>query len=179
MTNSTMSQSEFLIITLNLHKARETSRLQGAFRIASHWLKICREIFKPVTKRGNRNHNLQTARRGKLNDGLRRRNQLIKRMMSIYLIILPCFMFLSSDWFFHHLWKKVRFQLLCKAHLMHKTIIQNMNRDCKAKLSALSMLWVCLQSWDKGWVKNTETVKQNFQPCRCYGCAYNHGIKDE
>ena len=50
--------------------------------------------------------------------------------------------------------KKLRFQLLCKAHLMHKTIRQNMNRDFKAKLSALSMLWVCLQSWDKGWVKS-------------------------
>lgn len=29
-----------------------------------------------------------------------------------------------------------------------------MNRHCKAKISALSILWVCLQSWHKGWVKN-------------------------
>ena len=76
MTNTTMNQSEFLIITFNLHKARETLRLKGAFSIASHCLKYCREIFKQVIKLSNRNRHLQTARRGKLNDGLRRRNQL-------------------------------------------------------------------------------------------------------
>ena len=56
--NNTMNQSEFLVITCNLLKAREKSRAQGAigFDFASHWLKHWREILKPITKRSNRNH---------------------------------------------------------------------------------------------------------------------------
>ena len=56
-TNSAMNQSEFLAITCNLLNAREKSRVQGAigFGFASHWLKNWREVFKPVTKRSNRN----------------------------------------------------------------------------------------------------------------------------
>ena len=76
-----MSQSEFFVITCNLLKARENSRLQGAFGFASHWLKNWREIFKAITKRSSRNRiipfesHLNTARRGKLNDWLRKSNQ--------------------------------------------------------------------------------------------------------
>ena len=52
-----MNKSEFQAVTCNLLKAREKSRVQGAigFRFASHWLKFWREIFKPITKRSNRN----------------------------------------------------------------------------------------------------------------------------
>ena len=56
--NSARNQSEFLATVCNLLKAREKSREQGAntfgFRLA-HWLKIWREIFKPMTKRSNPN----------------------------------------------------------------------------------------------------------------------------
>ena len=56
--NSATNQSEFLASVCNLLKAREKSREQGAntfgFRLA-HWLKIWRDIFKPITKRSNRN----------------------------------------------------------------------------------------------------------------------------
>ena len=57
-TNSAMNQSEFLLITSNLLKGREKSRVRGAigFGFASHWLKNWRESFKPITKRSNRNH---------------------------------------------------------------------------------------------------------------------------
>ena len=52
-----MNQSEFQAIAYNLLKAREKSRVQGAFSFgfASHFLKNAREIFKPITKRSNRN----------------------------------------------------------------------------------------------------------------------------
>ena len=76
-----MSQSEFVIITCNLLKAREKLRPLSAFGFASHWLKNWREIFKPITKRSSRNRiipfesHLKTARRRKLNDWLRRRIQ--------------------------------------------------------------------------------------------------------
>ena len=55
--NSAMNQSEFLAITCNLLKARENSRVQGAigFGFASNRLKNRREIFKPITKRDDRN----------------------------------------------------------------------------------------------------------------------------
>ena len=43
----------------NLLKAREKSRVCVQVRLvlifAYHWLKNCREIFKPTTKRSNRN----------------------------------------------------------------------------------------------------------------------------
>ena len=53
-----MNQSQFLAITCNSLKARETSRVQGAIALgfAYHWLKNWRESFKPITKRSNRNH---------------------------------------------------------------------------------------------------------------------------
>ena len=56
--NSTMNQSEFLLITSNLLKGWEKSRIHGAigFGFASHWLKNWRESFKPMTKRSNHNH---------------------------------------------------------------------------------------------------------------------------
>ena len=56
--NSSMNQSQFLAITCNSPEAREISRVHGAigFGFASHWLKNWRESFKPITKRGNRNH---------------------------------------------------------------------------------------------------------------------------
>ena len=56
--NRARNQSEFLAITCNLLKAREKSRTQGriGFAFASHRLKNWREIFKPITKRSNRNH---------------------------------------------------------------------------------------------------------------------------
>ena len=55
--NGAMNQSEFLAVTCNFLKAREKSRVQGAIGIGfgSHWLKTLRNIFKPITKRGNRN----------------------------------------------------------------------------------------------------------------------------
>ena len=56
--NSAINQSQFLGITRDSLKAREKSRIHGAigFGFASHWLKIWRESFKPITKRSNRNH---------------------------------------------------------------------------------------------------------------------------
>ena len=54
-----MKQSELLTITCNLPKiAGKIVRTHGAigFGFAYHWLKNWREFFKPVTKRGNRNH---------------------------------------------------------------------------------------------------------------------------
>ena len=55
-----MNQSEFLAITCNLLKAREKSRIHGAigFGFSSHWLKNWREVFKSITKRSNRNHEI-------------------------------------------------------------------------------------------------------------------------
>ena len=56
--DSAMNQSQFLAITCNSLEAREISRVHGAigFGFDSHWLKNWRESFKPITKRGNRNH---------------------------------------------------------------------------------------------------------------------------
>ena len=56
--NSAMNQSQVLAITCNSLEAREKSRVHGAigYGFASHWLKNCRESFKPITKRSNRNH---------------------------------------------------------------------------------------------------------------------------
>ena len=56
--NSAMNQSEFQLITSNLPKGREKSRVHGTigFGFASHWLKNWRESFKPITKCSNRNH---------------------------------------------------------------------------------------------------------------------------
>ena len=53
-----MNQSQFLAITCNSLKVREKSRVHGAigFAFASHWLKNWCKSFKPITKRGNRNH---------------------------------------------------------------------------------------------------------------------------
>ena len=54
-----MNQSQFLAITCNSLESREKSRVHGAngFGFDSHWLKIWRESFKPITnKRSNRNH---------------------------------------------------------------------------------------------------------------------------
>jgi len=53
-----MNQSQFLAITCNLLDEREKSRVQGAigFGFAFHLLKNWRESFKPITKRGDRNH---------------------------------------------------------------------------------------------------------------------------
>ena len=47
----------FLAITCNMLTAREKPRVQGAtgFGFVFHWLKIGREIFKPITRRRNRN----------------------------------------------------------------------------------------------------------------------------
>ena len=55
---SAMNQSQFLEITCNSLKAREESRVHGAigFGFASDWLKNWRESFKPINKRGNRDH---------------------------------------------------------------------------------------------------------------------------
>ena len=55
--NSTRSQSEFLAISCNSPKAREKSCTQEEtiYLVLSHWLKNWREIFKPMTKYGNRN----------------------------------------------------------------------------------------------------------------------------
>ena len=57
-TNSAMNQSQSLAITCNSLEAQEKSRLHGAigFGFASHWLKNWCDSFKPITKRGNRNH---------------------------------------------------------------------------------------------------------------------------
>jgi len=56
--DSAMNQSQFLAITCNSLEAREESRAHGAigFGFDSHGLKNWRESFKPITKRGNRNH---------------------------------------------------------------------------------------------------------------------------
>ena len=53
-----MNQSQFLAITCNSLVAREKSRVRDAvcFGFDSHWLKNWRESFKPIIKRGNRNH---------------------------------------------------------------------------------------------------------------------------
>ena len=69
-----MNQSQFLAITCNSLVEREKSRVHGAvgFEFDSHWLKNWRESFKPITKRGNRNHvitfdsHLKTALLGSL-----------------------------------------------------------------------------------------------------------------
>ena len=55
--NNAINQSEFLVITCNLLKAREKSRVQGAivFEFASRWLKNWRGSLKPITKRSSRN----------------------------------------------------------------------------------------------------------------------------
>ena len=52
-----MNQSEFTAITCTLLRAEEKSHIQGAvgFGFASQRLKTWREIFKRITKRGNRN----------------------------------------------------------------------------------------------------------------------------
>ena len=53
-----MNQTEFLEITCNLLKAREKSRVEGAIGfglLLARWLIIWRGIFKPITKRSNRN----------------------------------------------------------------------------------------------------------------------------
>ena len=57
-TNGAMNQSQFLAITCNWLEAREKSLVHSAIRFgfASHWLKNWRGSFKPITKRGNRNH---------------------------------------------------------------------------------------------------------------------------
>ena len=46
-TNSTMNQSQFLLIICNSLKAREKPRVHGAigFGLTSHWLKNWRESF--------------------------------------------------------------------------------------------------------------------------------------
>ena len=56
--NSAMNQSEFLAISRNSLKAREKWLVHGAtgFGFASHWLKIWRKSFEPITKRSDRNH---------------------------------------------------------------------------------------------------------------------------
>ena len=50
------TQSEFQAIICNLLKAREKSQ-KGAigFAFASHWLENWRKVFRPITKRSNRN----------------------------------------------------------------------------------------------------------------------------
>ena len=70
-----MNQSVCSATACNLLKAREKSCVQGAigFGFPSHWLKNWREIFKPITKRNNRNRiitidsHLKTALRLKAN----------------------------------------------------------------------------------------------------------------
>ena len=56
--NSAVNQSQFIAITCNSLEAREKSRVRGAigFGFTCHWLKNWRESFKPIAKRGNRNH---------------------------------------------------------------------------------------------------------------------------
>ena len=58
--DSAMNQSQFLAITCNSLIVREKSGVHGAigfgFGFASHWAKIWRESFKPITKRSNHNH---------------------------------------------------------------------------------------------------------------------------
>ena len=55
--NSTMNLYEFRVITCDFLKARDRSRVQGVigFGFVPHWLKNCREVFKPITKRSNCN----------------------------------------------------------------------------------------------------------------------------
>ena len=57
-TNSSMNQSQFLVITCNSLEAREKSRVHGAigFGFAPHGFKNWRESFKPITKSSKRNH---------------------------------------------------------------------------------------------------------------------------
>ena len=52
-----MNQSQFLAITCNSLKEGEKSRVHGAigFGFASRWLKTGASLFKPITKRSNRN----------------------------------------------------------------------------------------------------------------------------
>ena len=54
---SKQRNSEFLPTTCNLLKGREKLRAQDAigFGFATHWFKSWRQIFKPITKRFNRN----------------------------------------------------------------------------------------------------------------------------
>ena len=56
--NRARNQSQYPATTCNSLKAREESRVHGAigFGLGSHWLKNWRQSFKPITKRGNRNH---------------------------------------------------------------------------------------------------------------------------
>ena len=53
-----MNKSQFVAIICNSLKAREKSRehREIGFGFKSHWLKNCRESFKPMTKFSNRNH---------------------------------------------------------------------------------------------------------------------------
>ena len=96
-TNSTMNQSEFLLITSNSLKGREKSCIHGAigFGFASHWLKNWRESFKPITKRSNRNHvitfdsHLKTALSKKLNYNLSQCELKIKRASMLNFNCLP------------------------------------------------------------------------------------------
>ena len=48
-----MNQSEFLAINCYLFNARKKSRVHS-FGFGFYWLKTWREIFKPITKRTNR-----------------------------------------------------------------------------------------------------------------------------
>ena len=56
--DNAMNQLQFLAITCNSLEAREKSRVHGAngFDFASRWWKNCRDSFKSITKRSNRNH---------------------------------------------------------------------------------------------------------------------------
>ena len=54
-----MDQSKFVAMLCNMLKAREKSRVQVdsiGLGFPSHWLINWREVFKPITKRGNFNH---------------------------------------------------------------------------------------------------------------------------
>ena len=59
-SGNAMNQSQFLAITCNSPEAREKSRVHGAigFGFDPHWLKNWRESFKAITKRSNRNHEI-------------------------------------------------------------------------------------------------------------------------
>ena len=78
-----MSQSESLIITCNLLKALEKSRVQGAicFGFVPHWLKNCRLIFKPITKLSNRNRGV--ASENHLKTAVRIGNDPIQQFQSL------------------------------------------------------------------------------------------------
>ena len=60
--DSAMNQSQFLAISCNSLKTREKSRSPSAigFGFASQWLKNCRDSFKPIIKRTNRNDHVIT-----------------------------------------------------------------------------------------------------------------------